>query len=134
MFISGSTALQFFDRTFYADSDLDIYVEHRYRKLVAAWLHSTGYDYSPRNKKDDQTLRDALESHWSCDHDHFLSTSTFFEPKNGGYFGRGVANVYNFFKYQPERKIQLITSHHSPLEIVLNFHSSEFPRLVLISF
>src|SRR5258705_9274874 len=31
MFISGSTALQFFNRTFYPESDLDLYVEHRFR-------------------------------------------------------------------------------------------------------
>jgi hypothetical protein len=125
MFISGSTALQFFDRSFYADSDLDIYVEHRYCKDVAVWLVCIGYTFQRRNASQSQTLEMALEETLQSEIDVNSLSQGFFESASMGYFGRGVANVYNFHKANPERKIQLITSYYAPLEIVLNFHSSE---------
>ena len=126
MFISGSTALQFFDRSFYADSDLDIYVEHRYCKPIAQWLESIGYSFQHRNTYQSETLEMALEETLS-DPDFVMNNlpQGFFDSTSMGYFGRGVANVYNFHKVDPDRKVQLITSYHAPLEIVLNFHSSK---------
>lgn len=37
MLISGSTALKFFERVVYPDSDLDLYIEHRFSRQVADW-------------------------------------------------------------------------------------------------
>ncbi|KAF8802204.1 hypothetical protein BYT27DRAFT_7197291 [Phlegmacium glaucopus] len=111
MLISGSTALQFFDRTFYPESDLDIYVEHRYCKAIAFWLIDIGYTYKPRPRYSDQDLAEALR----------ITTE---------YLNCGVANVYDFHKSNPDRKIQLITSHHSPLEPILNFHSTCVMNLI----
>jgi len=126
MFISGSTALQFFDRSFYADSDLDIYVEHRYCKPIALWLESIGYSFRPRKTYQSSSLDIALEETLSeSDFDVNNLPQGFFESASMGYFGRGVTNVYNFHKIYPDRKIQLITSFYAPLEIVLNFHSSK---------
>ena len=122
MFISGSTALQFFDRTCYPESDLDLYVEHKFRETIVTWLMSMDYKFQPR--KGYSSLKEQLEHKWDDPTPGVSPSSPFFESRSNGYFGRGVANVYNFFKYDPERKIQLITSNHSPLEIVLNFHSS----------
>lgn len=126
MFISGSTALQFFDRSFYPDSDLDIYVEHRYCKPIARWLEIIGYSFQPRKTYQSEMLGIALEETLSTEPDFDMNNlpQGFFESTSMGYFGRGVANVYNFHKINPDRKIQLITSYYSPLEIVLNFHSS----------
>lgn len=122
MFISGSTALQFFDRTNYPQSDLDLYVEHKFRVNVVTWLMAIGYKFQPR--KGYSSLEEQLAFSWSDTDPSVSASNPFFESRSNGYFGRGVANVYNFFKYNPERKIQLITSNHSPLEVVLNFHSS----------
>lgn len=126
LLVSGSTALQFFDRSSYEDSDLDIYVQHDFRIEIAQWLLSIGYVFVPRAACKGQSLEEALDTIYPCDHEGVSPSSPFFDSKSQGYFGRGVANVYNFFKYNPERKIQLITSHHTPLEIILNFHSSKF--------
>lgn len=124
MLISGSTALQFFDRSHYPGSDLDVYVEHRYAGVIAHWFQSIGYTFEHRKAQDPdfhvafnntrKTLPDALIFHPSA---------------IAGYFGRGVANVFDFFKYNPSRKIQLITSFHSPLEVILHFHSSALTGL-----
>ena len=43
--ISGSTALQLFDRVTYSESDLDLYVEHRFSRALAEWLLEIGYTY-----------------------------------------------------------------------------------------
>lgn len=130
MFISGSTALQFFERSSYPDSDLDIYVEHRFRQTVVAWLLQIGYQFKPRDIRS-TSVPFSLEEEMAVTIEPYCTggspSAPFFVPKITGYFGRGVTNVYNFFKYNPERKIQLITSDHSPLEIVLNFHSSMIP-------
>lgn len=127
MFISGSTALQFFDRSFYADSDLDIYVEHCYCKPIAVWLTSIGYEFWPRKTYQSDALDIALEETLSdSNFDMNNLPQGFFESTSMGYFGRGVSNVYNFHQISnPDRKIQLITSFYAPLEIVLNFHSSK---------
>ncbi|KAF8900276.1 hypothetical protein CPB84DRAFT_1815433 [Gymnopilus junonius] len=127
MFISGSTALQFFNRETYPDSDLDIYVEHRYSRTIAFWLLSIGYSFVPRPRFQDEDLEEALRQNMAYDNVNFTvpaQASAFFESTSMGYFGRGVANVYNFTKSDPSRKIQLITAFHSPLEVILNFHST----------
>jgi len=69
-------------------------------------------------------LEMALKETLSSDFDVNNLPQGFFESTSMGYFGRGVANVYNFHKTNPDRKVQLITSYYAPLEIVLNFHSS----------
>ncbi|KAF9522295.1 hypothetical protein CPB83DRAFT_864681 [Crepidotus variabilis] len=124
MFISGSTALQFFERIEYPNSDLDIYVEHRYRETVVEWLLHIGYEFKSRG---DTSLEEELKFTFPG---FVTQTTALFESTSAGYFGRGVANVYNFYKYYPERKIQLITCHHAPLEVVLNFHSTCVMNLI----
>ncbi|KDR77631.1 hypothetical protein GALMADRAFT_119757 [Galerina marginata CBS 339.88] len=127
MFISGSTALQFFNRQVYEGSDLDLYVEHRYCRDIAYWLRNIGYSYVPRKTHQAKNLAEALEENMSYDNVTFavpIQTTPFFHSTSMGYFGRGVANVYNFHKEDPPRKVQLITSFHSPMEVILNFHST----------
>src|ERR1700722_19018160 len=43
--ISGSSALQFMDRSFYKESDLDLYVDRRYGREIGLWLMGQGYEY-----------------------------------------------------------------------------------------
>jgi hypothetical protein len=119
MLISGSTALQFFDRTDYPDSDLDIYVEQQYALVIAKWLLLVGYSFVARKRQDADLVVAFDETP-----DTFHEGEGIFPSEEVGYFGRGVAGVFNFHKYQPDRKIQLITSLHSTMEIILHFHSS----------
>ena len=127
MLISGSTALQFFDRTHYPDSDLDIYVEHGHVNCIAQWLESIGYAFVFRRRQDPELEFALIEAPTT-----FHEGPGFFPSEKVGYFGRGVAGVFNFLKYHPERKIQLITSLHSPLEVILHFHSSAVISLVIL--
>ncbi|KAF9554320.1 hypothetical protein CPC08DRAFT_713005 [Agrocybe pediades] len=130
MLVSGSTALQFFERVVYPDSDLDLYVEHRYRREVAAWLLSTGYTYVERpiwpltveDNEPNETLEEILDRVPSTEEDDESQTD-FLEPEvPRGYFGAAI--LMNFEKKNPVRKIQVITCHFAPLQMILNFHST----------
>ena len=57
--ISGSTAVQFFDRETYPDSDLDVYVEHRYVRTLTDWLVKIGYKYKPLSDAANMATLDA---------------------------------------------------------------------------
>jgi len=150
MIISGSTALQFFERVVYPESDLDLYVEHRYMRPIALWLASIGYIYTPNDKK-------PMSQQHDTNHDNDLNTVSptlptleealdaepprrpaypigygqypqiFFCATHMGYLS--ASSILNFekgSKFHEHRKIQIITSPHSPLEMILNFHSSAY--------
>lgn len=113
--ISGSSALQFFDRSYYPGSDLDIYVHMNWRRVVGRWLLCEGYTFVPNNYQAND----------------FEKAVT--DPKilNGWrhYKMRGVAAVFNFVKRslqnpEVELKVQVIVAKESPMEIILCFHSS----------
>ena len=57
--ISGSTAIEFFDRTIYPDSELDVYVELKFARTIADWLVEIGYKYRPLSKSADMAALDA---------------------------------------------------------------------------
>ena len=111
--ISGSTALQFFDRTVYADSDLDIYVQHDRARDLALWLDSIGYTFVPLENDNFKTLQMSLDK--SPDFD---PTDITFDNE----YCDGVI-ILNFIK-EDQPSIQVITSRGPPLGMVLQFHSS----------
>lgn len=117
--ISGSTALQLFDRTTYPESDLDIYVEHRYRRDVGWWLMNIGYKYKPSGSEPSKTFAKAL-SMWSP------------ETWEAEYaLDHGVTDIFNFFKAGSKRKVQLISTRRCTMEVILNFHSSMLITFVI---
>ena len=146
--ISGSTALQFFERILYPESDLDLYVEHRYRRPIALWLASIGYHYVPVRPKvtsehedpdhnldsvsaTQSTLEEALAANVFQLPENPISynqrPAIFFWGSGGGYLD--ATSILNFEKrdeFYQHRKIQIISSRHSPVEMILNFHSSAY--------
>jgi hypothetical protein len=112
--ISGSTALQFFDRTVYANSNLDLYVQHDRARDLALWLESIGYMFVPLENENFQTLQMSLDK--SPDFD---PTDITFDNE----YCDGVI-ILNFTKGD-HPSIQVITSRGPPLGMVLQFHSSE---------
>lgn len=121
MLISGSTAVQFFDCTEYPESDLDLYVEHRYCRPIAWWLIGLGYKLLPPTSNPFSNPYETLESvpdhQTSAGVGHYTRDA----PKKG-YFG--ATSVLTFEMAGLCRTIQLITSDNTPLEKILNFHSS----------
>lgn len=114
--ISGSTALQFFDRSFYPESDLDLYVHMSWRIRVAQWLFNEGYIFVPSEKQDPNF-------DVAINHQRLLRG-------RARYVMTGVAGVFTFVKRLvnspfSERKVQMIIAAFTPMEVILNFHSSE---------
>ncbi|KAF8185704.1 hypothetical protein BJ912DRAFT_972907 [Pholiota molesta] len=121
MLISGSTALQFFNRVVYPDSDLDVYVEHAYREDIGLWLLSIGYKYVPYPTSNSKTFQDDLDLNPDTTPSRMLTQRHFIESGQG-YLGAQC--VFTFVKQKPFRKVQMITSLNSPLERILSFHST----------
>ncbi|KJA20915.1 hypothetical protein HYPSUDRAFT_42508 [Hypholoma sublateritium FD-334 SS-4] len=119
MLISGSTALQFFNRTVYEDADLDLYVEHRLRKPIAIWLAHIGYKYAPHHKPEFPTLDGALSVTDSELGNTGVNVSSNERPEY-----REAVMVLTFEKHAPYRKVQVITSRSNPISNVLRFHST----------
>ncbi|KAG7098196.1 hypothetical protein E1B28_000164 [Marasmius oreades] len=114
--ISGSTALQFFARTRYPDSDLDVYVEHRFALELLSFLEAIGYTFVSTEQPPNKHLPDLrviVERAASIMAGHIVAGYT---P------GTGIAGVYNMRK--ADKVIQVITATESPMDIILNFHST----------
>ncbi|EJF59016.1 hypothetical protein DICSQDRAFT_89976 [Dichomitus squalens LYAD-421 SS1] len=126
MVISGSFALQLFDRTYYPDSDLDLYV-HPDRSIaeVGLWLEKEGYTYLPREWQR-QVYRDEAERILA---NIDLPPEAVENDDEAGllYNMRSVRAVYSFERsVAPNEilKVQIVVSRLSPLASILDFHST----------
>ncbi|TFK63309.1 hypothetical protein BDN72DRAFT_803392 [Pluteus cervinus] len=125
--ISGSSALQFFERVYYPESDLDIYVEARRVEPVAEWLTYAGYELLPDPLEgqvaslDERLLKLDKKMREHCPG---MFKQSLVEEE-GTYLGRCMVKVYNYYrKIDPTKRIQLILTYNSPLELILAFHST----------
>lgn len=111
--ISGSVALQYFDRAFYPSSDLDLYVHSRHRREVGSWLMGMGYAFSPGRGQD-------------ANFDITVARNP--QSKGLQYAMPGVAGILTFHKEgnHGRLKVQIIVARRTPMEVVLGFHSSKF--------
>lgn len=110
--ISGSTALQFFDRSFWPESDLDVYVHMQFTKEVGKYLLQEGYTFIPgRIQAEDFEV---------------ASEASVIKENPDFYSFRGVASVFTFQKETADDmlKVQLIVARRSGVEVILHFHSS----------
>jgi hypothetical protein len=101
--ISGSTALQFFARETYGDSDLDIYVEDTKWKSALSCLTNLGYKVLP----------------------NAIGTNDGVEPGDGYPGELEIEKVITLVKGGIARFIQLICTKREPVLGVLQFHSSK---------
>ncbi|TFK82608.1 hypothetical protein K466DRAFT_500003, partial [Polyporus arcularius HHB13444] len=122
--ISGSVALQFFDRDSYPDSDLNLYVHMRHRREIGRWFLAQGYQFEPASHQPSEFEAAATEA---------LSGMT-----ATPYGMPGIAAVMNFTRRCDPRadmstydaqnesklKVQLIVARKTPMEVVLGFHST----------
>ena len=126
--ISGSSALQFFDRSFYPLSDLDLYVSKGWGPEVGHFLLQEGYSFVPGQKQ----------------HPTFDSALT--EPRvqnNAALYGnfKGISGVFTFENTGRggTRKVQVMLAVRTPIEVILRFHSSmsnnsNLQRLSMLTF
>ncbi|KAJ7722642.1 hypothetical protein DFH07DRAFT_759903, partial [Mycena maculata] len=105
--ISGSIALQYFNRLTYADSDLDIYAHRVSATVPVGFIVQNGYTFAPRKSQDSDVFVQLLAS---------------LKEKPPSYLGRGIADVLDFHK--GEKKIQLVIATETPIETVMSFRST----------
>ncbi|THH31081.1 hypothetical protein EUX98_g3103 [Antrodiella citrinella] len=122
--MSGSFALQFFDRSFYPESDLDLYVPQDFDRELMLWLLSQGYKFIPTERQS-ANLEEAIAQSKEPNLD---------DPDWNDYdairVARTIQAVYTFKKsisadVDDERKVQCIVANKTPMEVILSFHSSE---------
>ncbi|RPD63614.1 hypothetical protein L227DRAFT_496572 [Lentinus tigrinus ALCF2SS1-6] len=116
--ISGSTALQFFDRTLYANSGLDLFVHKPHRREVGRWLLQSGYTFVPDSFQDPDfeiTIFDSISL--TPDSLHALD---------------GIASMLIFVKRFADidggpgctRSIRLVVAENTPMDVILSTHST----------
>ncbi|RPD65299.1 hypothetical protein L226DRAFT_246104 [Lentinus tigrinus ALCF2SS1-7] len=125
--ISWSFALQFLDRSFYPEADLDLYVrtEGSHRE-IGLWLQATGYAFKPSSEQAESFLEEAaeLDEEWT-DYGHLRCPSAVYT------FERRVPNP------DPDvidtRKVQIIVpppngpdpnNKYSLIDVVMRYHST----------
>ena len=127
--ISGSSALQFLNRTFYAKSDLDLYTHPGYAKQVGRWLIDVeAYQYLPKSSADIQSFENVACVEWSPSYHASADPSmTHNDDDEEEYYYSGLHDVYFFQKTNAtgERlRIQIMSAQNTPLQCILRFHSS----------
>ena len=119
--ISGSFALQFLDRTFYPESDLDLYVESVYAQEVASWVEEeAGMGYVRVESSADSTEYDEGWPFNDGESDEELPPPVEIAPSSNVRH-----RVSTFVSGECGRKVQVI-SCNSPIYAILEFHSSEW--------
>ncbi|KAI0076956.1 hypothetical protein K474DRAFT_1707754 [Panus rudis PR-1116 ss-1] len=116
--ISGSTALQFFDRSFYPGSDLDLFTEFKYSEQLGKWLmDEAGYVFEPTDRSPD------FDRAWRYANNKTVDP---IYPTDAG-----VAAVFTFTKPSANDgdaplKVQVVTceKRKQPIDVITQFHST----------
>lgn len=122
--IAGSNALQFLDRTFYPESDMDLYVHPGHVREVLDYLvEREGYKFKPDSTQPDD-YREIVSDEW--DGTKFRDESLDLDELLLYYQIKGVESVLSIEKDSPDGllKIQLIACGNSPFDAIINFHST----------
>ncbi|KAI0745564.1 hypothetical protein C8Q76DRAFT_605408, partial [Earliella scabrosa] len=111
--ISGSMALQFFNRTRYPDAGLDVFVHKCHRQEVGRWLLQAGYQFVPRPHQDSDFEAAVLDT---------ISISP-----DGFYALDGISSMLTFVRKchdDIETKVQMVVAENAPMEVILSTHST----------
>ncbi|KAI0323125.1 hypothetical protein GY45DRAFT_1215878, partial [Cubamyces sp. BRFM 1775] len=107
--VSGSVALQFFDRTRDDSSDLHLYVYPAYRRVIGWWLLHEGFRFV------------AGPGQANCFNVAILARKT-----TGLKLMPGVSSSYTFHREVDGHcaRIQMMVADRAPVEVVLSYHST----------
>ncbi|TRM65242.1 hypothetical protein BD626DRAFT_399153 [Schizophyllum amplum] len=120
--ISGSFALKFMGRLNFSEGDLDLYVPHENAVVVAAFLESLGYSYSPRSAQEKD----------------FELAATILQPappsneEEAGYrSGSPYRSTIDAFTFMRDGvKVQIMTCRYGVVKAVLGFHSTAVMNII----
>lgn len=133
--ISGSNALQFFDRTFYPESDLDLYTHPGHSREVGLWLMRwEGYKFAPSPSQNGAGFEALVKDDWDGLARRYDPVDDADDMHGQQYRISGIAAVYTFVKTQSDGddtsgtplKVQIIEAETNPLQCVFGFHSRSY--------
>ncbi|KAI0061371.1 hypothetical protein BV25DRAFT_782845 [Artomyces pyxidatus] len=124
--ISGSNALQFFDRTVYTTADLDLFTPREHMLEIAEWLIWVGYSFVPTpaqlagagaHRREIKLIKE-LEKELDDSHVELDAYKNF----------SCAMKVYTFSKASADGsrplKVQIVGSNVPPIAAILHFHST----------
>ncbi|KAF4593082.1 hypothetical protein EYR38_008792 [Pleurotus pulmonarius] len=153
--ISGSAALQFFTRTTYPESDLDLYVEYARALEIGKWLESEVGCTALNHQGEAHPFYRTFSRYVTSDFDRgrlpSLEPCYTTLPGNrenaapadpvhtvadgvGQYSFKGMRAVVSFLSPVSSRKIQLIICRRNIMEVILGFHSTVVMNLITASY
>ncbi len=123
--VSGSNALQFFNRSHYPESDLDVYAPVKSCQIISDFMLGLGYEFVPSSCQL-PTFKDTIARRNRPTSYHTRKP----RAKNNSF--EGIRGMFTFSKMDPSDltpeaprlKVQLILTAPNPMEAVFNFHSS----------
>jgi hypothetical protein len=126
--ISGSNALQFLDRSFYPESDLDLYAHPGHVYEALEWLDSVGYTFKHEDWQQED-WRDEVTADWDGTARRINRHGEMIIHDPDAMYS-DVAGVYTFMRIiamdteTVTLKVQIIASKCNPIQTITQFHSS----------
>ncbi|KIK49276.1 hypothetical protein CY34DRAFT_310412 [Suillus luteus UH-Slu-Lm8-n1] len=127
--ISGSNALQFLDRSFYPESDLDLYAHPGHVYEALEWLDSVGYKFKPESWQQED-WRDEVPADWDGTAKRIDRFGEMMINREPDMVYSDVAGVYTFTRIVTmdtetvTLKVQIIASKCNPIQTITQFHST----------
>lgn len=133
LIISGSNALQFLDRTFYPESDLDIYSHPGHVYEVLEWIESLGYQFEP-HRYQVEDWHNQVSPDWDGTIPRILQAlDPLQEEEEDVRLARysNIAEVYTFKRFvamsdgeHVELRVQVIQTTYNPIDTIMKYHST----------
>lgn len=129
LIISGSNALQFLDRTFYRESDIDIYSHAGHVYEILKWIESFGYHFEP-HKYQEEDWHDQVSPDWDGTVPRMPRVPL--QARDEARLSRysNIAEVYTFKRLvvmdgeQVELQVQVIEAVNNPIDTIMRYHST----------
>lgn len=134
--VSGSSALQFIDRTFYPTSDLYLYCHGVHALELCTWLmEAEHYSFRPSRYLPTLSFEDTIAHIGGTvppprgvDDSDTDNSDTDEETEFNEYDTRSLRDVYSFVRQTSEGEtllVQVLVAKYCPLHAIISFHSSK---------
>ncbi|KAG2134676.1 hypothetical protein BD769DRAFT_1443076 [Suillus cothurnatus] len=131
LIISGSNALQFLDRTFYPESDLDIYSHPGHVYEVLEWIESFGYQFAP-HRYQEEDWRTQVSPDWDGTMPRIVPRLMQEDENDIARLARysNISEVYTFKRFvvmdgeHVELQVQVIETTYNPIDTIMKYHST----------
>ncbi|KAG1754581.1 hypothetical protein EDB19DRAFT_1667165 [Suillus lakei] len=126
--ISGSNALQFLDKSFYPESDLDLYAHPGHVYEALEWLESVGYRFQPETWQHED-WHDEVPADWDGTTRRIDRRGDMINLNPDMEYS-DVAGVYTFMRLVAMDtetailKVQIIATKCNPIQTITQFHST----------